>query len=33
MGIEVPRDWEGSFEPQIVTEHQHEFKGVMIKFY
>jgi len=27
MTIEVPRDREGSFEPQIVPKHQREFRG------
>jgi transposase-like protein len=27
MNIEVPRDREGTFEPQIVPKHQREFKG------
>jgi transposase-like protein len=27
MSIEVPRDREGSFEPQIVPKHQREFRG------
>jgi transposase-like protein len=27
MSIDVPRDREGSFEPQIVPQHQREFKG------
>jgi len=27
MTIEIPRDREGSFEPQIVPKHQREFRG------
>jgi transposase-like protein len=27
MSIEVPRDRESSFEPQIVPKHQREFRG------
>jgi transposase-like protein len=27
MTVEVPRDREGSFEPQIVPKHQREFRG------
>jgi transposase-like protein len=27
MAIEVPRDREGAFEPQIVPKHQKEFRG------
>jgi transposase-like protein len=27
MTIEVPRDREGNFEPQIVPKHQREFRG------
>jgi transposase-like protein len=27
MVIEVPRDRDGSFEPQIVPKHQREFRG------
>ena len=27
MSIEVPRDREGTFEPQIVPKHQREFRG------
>jgi transposase-like protein len=27
MSIEVPRDREGSFEPQVAPKHQREFKG------
>jgi transposase-like protein len=27
MIIEVPRDREGAFEPQIVPKHQREFRG------
>ncbi|MDR2160254.1 MAG: transposase [Treponema sp.] len=27
MGIAVPRDREGVFEPRIVPKHQREFKG------
>ena len=25
--IEVPRDWEGSFEPQIIGKHERRFTG------
>jgi transposase-like protein len=28
MTIEVPRDREGTFEPQLVPKHQREFRGV-----
>jgi transposase-like protein len=31
MRIEVPRDREGSFEPQIVPKHRGSFGGLAIK--